>query len=406
MVTAPAENRLHYRLYPVQDDFVHDQRRYPAFIGGRNSGKTYSGSIKALLRATGGGLGCIAAPSFPQLEGGAKRQFIDRLNETGMMFNPTRTGIHIPTWNAEVIFVTLESESRVRGPNYEWAWPDELEYVVDRKIWKALLGAVRAGDNPQVFPTTTPKGRRIIYDEWVAKPTHHHSLYTATTFDNVFIDAADYVSALGYEDQFYEQEIMAGFVSFEGLVYPGFNELTNVRTVDVTGWQPILGLDLGTTNPTVILTAYYAGDRLHIASELYERGMSSDRITDEAVRVWDDVNPSHIVVDPSAAGLIQSLEERGIVVVRANNDVKVGIITVLSRLPNLTVDPSCVHTIAEFGAYQYRQSGSAQSDTPVKANDHAMDVIRYLCMDLAAPVAAFTPLPSATLTMLQELYDG
>jgi phage terminase large subunit len=404
-MVAVAEPVLRYRLYPIQDDFVNDDRRYPAFIGGRNSGKTYSGSIKALLRATGGGLGCIAAPSFPQLENGAKRQFLDRLNESGVVYHPTKTGIHIPSFNAEVIFVTLESESRVRGPNYEWAWPDELEYVTDRKIWKALLGAVRAGPNPQVFPTTTPKGRRIIYDEWVSKPTRHHALYTATTYDNIFIDADDYVSALGYEDQFYEQEIMAGFVSFEGLVYPGFNDLTNVREVDTEGWQPILGLDLGTTNPTCILTCYYAGDRLHIASELYERGMSSDRITEEAVRVWDSVNPSHIVVDPSAAGLIASLEERGIVVVRANNDVKVGISTVLSRLPNLTVDPTCVHTIAEFGMYQYRTTAGVNSDTPVKANDHAMDVVRYLCMDLAAPVSAFTPLPSATLTALQEWFD-
>jgi phage terminase large subunit len=378
MVAAPAENRLHYRLYPVQDDFVHDQCRYPAFIGGRNSGKTYSGSIKALLRATGGGLGCIAAPSFPQLEGGAKRQFIDRLNETGMLFTPTRTGIHIPTWNAEVIFVTLESESRVRGPNYEWAWPDELEYVVDRKIWKALLGAVRAGDNPQVFPTTTPKGRRIIYDEWVVKPTERHSLYTATTFDNVFIDAADYVSGLGYEGAFYDQEISAEFVSFEGVVYPGFNYADNVRAVDVTGWQPIIGLDLGTRNPTAILTAYYSGDRLHIASEMYESGMSSDRITDEAVRIYGAVNPIHVVVDPSAAGLILSLEDKRLRVVKANNDVKVGISQVTSRLPFLTIDPGCVHTIAEFESYQYR----ADSDQPVKANDHAMDVVRYLCMDI------------------------
>jgi hypothetical protein len=378
MVVAPAENRLHYRLYPVQDDFVHDQRRYPAFIGGRNSGKTYSGSIKALLRATGGGLGCIAAPSFPQLEGGAKRQFIDRLNESGMNYTPTRTGIHIPTWNAEVIFVTLESESRVRGPNYEWAWPDELEYVVDRKIWKALLGAVRAGDNPQVFPTTTPKGRRIIYDEWGVKPTERHALYTATTFDNVFIDAADYVSGLGYEGAFYDQEISAEFVSFEGVVYPGFNYADNVRAIDVTGWQPILGLDLGTRNPTAILTAYYSGDRLHIAAEMYESGMSSDRITDEAVRIYGAVNPIHVVVDPSAAGLILSLEDKRLRVVKANNDVKVGISQVTSRLPFLTIDPGCVHTIAEFESYQYR----ADSDQPVKANDHAMDVVRYLCMDI------------------------
>lgn len=386
MVAAPARV-LDIDLYDTQWDFVTDQHRYPAFIGGRNSGKTYAGSIKALIRATEPSLGCIAAPSFPQLENGAKRQFLARLDEFGIHHLPTRTGIVIPpqhegAFGSEVVFVTLESESRVRGPNYDWAWPDELEYVIDRKIWQALKGAVRAGPNPQIFPTTTPKGQRIIHDEWVVRNTHHHSLYTATTYDNRYIDAADYVAGLGYEGAFYDQEIMAEFVSFEGLVYPGFNHLVNVAVVDTDGWQPLLGLDLGTRNPTSILTCWYSGERLHVSAEIYESGMSSDRITDEAVSVYRAVKPHHVVVDPSAAGLILSLEAKGCRVVKADNDVKVGISTVTSHLPHITIDPGCVHTIAEWGQYQYRKSGTVDSDTPVKANDHSMDVIRYVCMDL------------------------
>jgi hypothetical protein len=116
---------LRVKLYPTQDDFVADDRRYTAFIGGRNSGKTYSGSIKALLLATQGGLGCIAAPSFPMLEHGAKRQFMDRLDEAGIPYTKARDGVTIPAWNSEVLFVTLESESRVRGPNFSWGWAEE-----------------------------------------------------------------------------------------------------------------------------------------------------------------------------------------------------------------------------------------------------------------------------------------
>lgn len=383
MVSAPARRAVDYDLYPVQFDFIDDESRYPAFIGGRNAGKTFSGSLKAIRKAREGGLGCIAAPSFPMLEDGAKRQFIARLDEIGETYHATRNGIDIPRWDAEVRFVTLESESRVRGPNYRWAWPDELEYVTDRKIWQALKGAVREGPNPQIFPTSTPKGKGIIYDEWIAAPTEHHVIYRATTFDNLFIDAADYVAGLGYEGRFYAQEIAAEFVSFEGLVYPAFSIDRNVVDgLDVTGWQPILGMDLGTSNPTSILTAWYSGDRLHISDELYESGMSSDRITDEAVRIWQLVKPVHLVIDPSAAGMALSLEDKRVRVVKADNDVKVGISTVTSRLPHITIDRKCVHTIAEFGQYQYRTNGSIATDTPVKANDHSMDVIRYLCMDI------------------------
>lgn len=391
MVTTAAPVR--YRLYPIQDDFVADESRYVAFIGGRNSGKTYGGSIKAMLRASRGGLGCIAAPSFPMLEHGAKRQFIERLDETGVRYNQNRSGVSIPEWGSEVVFVTLESESRVRGPNYDWAWPDEVEYVTDRNVWRALKGAVRAGDNPQVFVTSTPKGRRIVFDEWVSTPTPQHSLHRATTFDNLFIDAADYVAGLGYEGVFYDQEIAADFVSFEGLVYPGFSRATHVRQVDTEGWATILGMDVGTTNPTAVIVCRYAGDRRHYQAEHYERGMSSDAITELAVRLWNEHRPQYLVIDPSAAGLILSLENRGVRVRKATNDVLIGIANMTSIVlgktpdggPRLTVDPSCIHTIAEFESYRYKDGNRGGSDNPVKEFDHLLDAARYIEFELSAP---------------------
>lgn len=347
-----------------------------------NSGKTYAGSLKAIVCAGRGGLGCIAAPSFPMLEHGAKRQFLARLDESHEPYTKTRDSVVIPRWNAEVIFVTLESESRVRGPNYAWGWADEVEYVTDRGIWKALKGAVREGDTPQLFVTSTPKGRRLVWDEWVVGKTAAHALYKATTFDNPFIDAADYVAGLGYEGAFYEQEITADFVTFEGLVYPGFDRSRNVQTVDCDGWATVLGLDVGTRNPTSLSTYRHAGERLHKERELYRRGMSSDEIVDATEAEYTRAKASHVVIDPSAAGLIASLERRGVRVRKGVNDVLIGISRVQSILPTLTIDPSCVNAIAELESYAYPDGGKAERDVPVKLNDHFCDELRYVCMDL------------------------
>jgi phage terminase large subunit len=374
VVAAIAQPEVRYRLYPIQDDFVADQHRYVAFIGGRGSGKTYSGSVKAVLKAMDGGLGCIAAPNFPMLENGAKRAFIDRLRELDVAYKLNgQTGVMtIPDWNAEIIFATLESESRVRGPNFSWAWPDELEYLYDRQIWQALKGAVRAGPYPQIFATTTPKGKRLVYDEWVAGDDEHHQLYRATTFDNLFINAADYVSGLGYEGDYYEQEINADFVSFEGLVYARFDRLRNVQTVDCDGWETLLTMDVGSNNPTVILTLRHAGDRLHIEREVYRRGMSSDDITDAAASEYQRAKPTHMVIDPSAKGLSMSLQARGVKTRRGINDIIIGITRVTSTLPHLTIDPSCTSTINEFETYQYPDKKRGESDVPQKANDHCL----------------------------------
>ena len=379
---AAAPPQVFVDLYPTQDDFVHDERRYPAFIGGRNSGKTYAGSWKAVRKAREGGLGCIAAPSFPMLEHGAKAQFLARLDEIGVDHRRTRAGVEIPAWNAEVVFVTLESESRVRGPNYCWAWPDEIEYVTDRAIWRALKGAVREGDNPQIFPTSTPKGHGLVYDEWVTGADEQHTLYRATTFDNPFIDAADYVAGLGYSGVFYEQEINADFVAFEGLVYPAFRRDKHVKAVDCGGWSTVLGLDIGTRNPTSLGTYRYSGDRLHKERELYQRGMSSDQILDAVEDEYRRSKAEYVVIDPSGAGMILSLQQRGVRCRKGVNDVLVGISTVTSVLDDFTIDPSCVNTIAEAESYRYPDGKRGNTDSPVKENDHAMDEWRYVCMEL------------------------
>lgn len=375
-------NAVTIDLYPTQDDFVHDDRRYTAFIGGRGSGKTFSGSCKAIQRAMQPGLGCIAAPSFPQLEYGAKAQFIERLNQTGIPYTKTRSSVVLTGRDSEVVFVTLESESRVRGPNYSWGWADEVEYVTDRNIWKAFKGAIRDGDNPQLFVTSTPKGRRLVWDEWVVGKTEHHALYKATTFDNEFIDAEDYVAGLGYTGTFYEQEINADFVTFEGLVYPAFSRESHIQAVNCEGWSTVLGMDVGTRNPTALLTIRHAGDRIHMEREHYQRGMSSDDMVDIAVARYNETKATHMVLDPSAASLIVSLQRRGVNVRKGVNDIVVGIGRVTSALDTLTVDPSCVETINEFESYQYPDGRRSGVDTPVKDNDHAMDALRYVVMDL------------------------
>ena len=397
---ATAPRNLTYDLYDVQDDFVADDARYVAFVGGRNSGKTYSGSVKAMLHAMKPGLGVVAAPNFPMLEHGAKRQFLDRLDEIGLPYtkNDQKGILSIPDTGAEVLFATLESESRVRGPNFNWGWGDEIDYLNNASVWKALKGAIRAGDNPQLFATSTPKGRRLIYKEWVQNGTERHHLYRATTYDNPFIDAEDYVDGLGYEGQFALQEINAEFVTFEGLVYAAFSRDRNVTAMKTDGWRKVAGVDVGARNPTVVLTIAISGDdRVHIEREYYQRGMGSSAILQAIESEADLTNPDTIYIDPSAAAYIDDLWAHGYPAEKANNDVQTGIQRVASALPRLTVDPSCVFTIEEFESYQYPDEGKGSSDKPLKQNDHTMDALRYAVMGAMQPTVDVMAILNAQL---------
>ena len=373
--TAP----VRFALYPQQDDFVNDDQRWVAFVGGRNSGKTYAGSVKAFLKATQPGLGIIAAPDFPMLRDGAYRQFRDCLNAVGLdcTENKNEGKLYIPDTGAEITFATLQTESRSRGPNYAWGWVDELDYLGNRDIWKALKGAIRAGAAPQLFATSTPKGRRLIYQEWVINATDRHALYRASSHDNPFVDAADYVASLGYDGQFYAQEIDAEFVAFEGLIYPRFERDTHVVATECGGWRTIIGVDVGARNPTAILVIRRSGSgQTHIEREVYRRGLSSDDIAALIAEAFDTSKAEAGYCDPSALAYIETLRRQGYPIHPANNDVMFGISSVTTALADgLTIDPSCIYTIDEFESYQW--ADKTTKDRPAKVNDHALDALRY-----------------------------
>jgi phage terminase large subunit len=86
-------------------------------------------------------------------------------------------------------------------------------------------------------------------------------------------------------------------------------------------------------------------------------------------------------VDAAAAGLIAALINANLPAGSAKGRVLDGIWHIQDRLkiqddgkPRLTVDPACVNTINEFESYIWEEG----KDKPKKANDHAMDAIRYL----------------------------
>ncbi len=199
----------------------------------------------------------------------------------------------------------------------------------------------------------------------------------------------------------YQRLRLGKWVAAEGLVYPGFRP-EQIMHVDCDGWGTVMGLDLGTRNPTCILTVRYAGDRIHFASEFYRTGLGSEEIENEAEARYRDAKAEWIVVDPSAAGLIVTLEKRGLTVRKAVNDVLVGISRMTSALPDITVDPSCRNMLAEFESYAYPTGQKTERDVPVKANDHAMDTARYLIMELVEPESSWSAVdPSVIASFLR-----
>jgi PBSX family phage terminase large subunit len=385
------------RLFPRQMRFVKSTAPYPAYIGGIGSGKSFAGGAKVISRLGRKELGMIAAPTYQMLRDSTLEGFFNQLDMLGIPYehHKSENTITFATGH-KILCRSLEDPAKVRGPNLDYAWVDEAGYI-SPEAWAVVKGRVRVGVQPQAWTTSTPKGRNWMWEEWERDATGNefdatHPLFRVRTEENPELPDG-FAHSLGYSDRFAAQELGGEFVAFEGLVYPGFNRQRHVHRADTSGWGTVLGLDLGTKNPTALLVVKHAGERRHYQAEHYERGMSSDSITDLAVKAWETYRPEFMVVDPSAAGLILSLENRGIRVRKAINDVVVGISTLTSLIdgktpdgePLLTVDPSCVNFIAEMESYRYPDGRRGNSDHPVKEMDHLADCARYVEMELSAP---------------------
>jgi len=112
-------------------------------------------------------------------------------------WSPTKRSL---TWanGAQVLAFSAEEPERLRGPQFECAWADELAaWNRDRETYDMLQFCLRLGKHPQTCITTTPKPTKLVRD--ILK--HHKTVVTyGSTFDNAANLATTYIAAV--KDQY------------------------------------------------------------------------------------------------------------------------------------------------------------------------------------------------------------
>jgi phage terminase large subunit len=196
----------------------------------------------------------------------------------------------------------------------------------------------------------------------------------------------------------------------EGLVYDTFDPALHL--IDSfripKEWTRYWSIDFGFTNPFVM--QWWAEDhdgRLYLYKELYRtQRLVSDHAKDilfQCTRrdgTWREVRPRQIICDHDAEGRATLERELGMGTMAATKTVTDGIQAVQRRLaladdgkPRLFIlrdarvdrDESLAEagkptsTAEEIVGYVWDQSeGKPPKETPVKADDHGMDALRYL----------------------------
>ena len=161
-------------------------------LAGRGWGKTRTGAedtVKFALMNPGTNI-CVVAPTHGDLRRvcfGGPSGLMSLIPEECLLNDGKQAGYsstlaEIRLYNGSKItgFAAVEPE-RLRGPQFHFAWCDELASWRYPEAFDQLMFGLRLGDNPKCVITTTPKPTKIIKDLVARDDT---IVTTGSTFEN------------------------------------------------------------------------------------------------------------------------------------------------------------------------------------------------------------------------------
>ncbi|MGH6982079.1 MAG: DNA-packaging protein, partial [Stellaceae bacterium] len=166
-------------------------------MAGRGFGKTRSGAewVREQVKEGRAGRIALVAPTAADArdvmiegESGILAVTPDRAKP---LYEPSKRRITWPNGAIATVY-SAEEPDRLRGPQHDAAWCDELAVWRHDGAWDMLMFGLRLGLDPRAVVTTTPKPRRLLRD-LIADQTV--AITRGTSFDNrenlapVFFDA-------------------------------------------------------------------------------------------------------------------------------------------------------------------------------------------------------------------------
>lgn len=254
-------------LSEPQRKFARSKFKFPAFVGGFGSGKTFAGALRtvslksqckghnvAYYLPTYGLVNDIAIPRFGEVMEAFK------IKHTLVKSSPPR--IDIPDYDGSILFRTLDAPEKIVGYEVAHSCIDELDTLDQDKAkhaWNKIIARNRAkwGGVNTCAVVTTPEGFRFVYDRWVKNGGPKYRLYKARTVDNIRHLPEDYIDSL---KETYPAALLSAYLDGEfvnltqGTVYTGYNRILNFTNESIKPGEPLhIGMDFNVTKMAAVV---------------------------------------------------------------------------------------------------------------------------------------------------------
>ena len=367
--------RIEHQLLPKQDEFLHAEERCVLYSGAFAAGKSRSLCFKLLARASvRGAREGLCRKHLVTLKATTLRTLLepDGMNPPVLPLgsydhNKSEKIIRI-RGGGEIVYFGLDQVEKIGSYSLTGVAVDEA-VEISKDDFTQLMGRIRVsvdGLTNQLYMACNPSSPTHFLAEKFGLAQGFHvakdcRVIQTKSADNFFLPK-EYLDSLNeFTGVAFKRFVLGEWVGSEGIIYDRWDRHKFVRHRDCNNFvRCIVGVDAGYTNPAVHILIMQDGDgNLHIANEWYKTKQLEPDVIEHA-KQWS--------------------EQYGVELF--------------------------VVTIREFETYEWKRTGGEVRDVPTKSNDHAMDAIRYACVDIDGILRTAFTLDAATsgrdITINQE----
>lgn len=375
-----------------------NDHRYQIYYGGSSSGKSFFLATRAVLDCLAGRNCLVVRKVAKTLRGSCWneiRKAIARCNLSGhFRIRQSDMIIEARDSGAQIVFAGLDDVEKIKSITpargvFTDIWMEEAtecDYGDYKQLDKRLRG--RSKFQKRFTLSFNPVYRtHWIYTEffsiWDDGKTYAESaalsILKTTHKDNRFLAPEDHEALENERDEYFRNVYTLGNWGVLGDVI-----FRNWRTEDLSGYMDVggklyFGLDFGfSSDPAAVIKVRFerARKRILVLGELYERGLTNERLAERARPL---VGRSPVVCDCAEPKSIMELRGCGINAISS----KKGADSVIHGIQwlqgcEIVVDARCQNMRNELTLYQWRKDKDGNSlAEPADKNNHLIDALRY-----------------------------
>ena len=267
-------------LTPNQTMVADDPSRFKVVCAGRRWGKSFLSIREMCKYASKPGMKVYyVAPTYRQAKTIIWDDLVNKLTDVRWIKKVNATELTVKLKNGSSIALrSADNYESLRGISIDFLVMDECSDI-DVACWSEVLRPALADRQGHALFISTPKGYNWFYSMWSEAPAHKNfQSFQFTTIEGGNVPEEEIEMAKQEMDpRTFEQEFLASFVNFNGLVYYAFDIERNVKQLEPQlDERDVLhvGIDFN-TQPMSAVVANWDGLTMHVIDEIEIRNSNT-----------------------------------------------------------------------------------------------------------------------------------